>query len=134
MVSMADPYSPKPYILDRETAPAFWLTTILWYPMATGAQTGNRFSFIEQSMPKGLGPPTHRHPFAHEGFYVLDGVCAFNANGETYRAGAGTFIHLPRGRARTARGAGDRRVRRKHHDHLVAELSGGEETLKAREG
>jgi hypothetical protein len=64
--------------------------------MATGAQTGNRFSFIEQSMPKGLGPPTHRHPFAHEGFYVLDGVCAFNANGETYRAGAGTFIHLPR--------------------------------------
>ena len=27
MVSMADPYSPKPYILDRETAPAFWLTT-----------------------------------------------------------------------------------------------------------
>ena len=36
MVSMADPYSPKPYILDRETAPAFWLTTILWYPNGDG--------------------------------------------------------------------------------------------------
>ena len=31
---------------------------LLWYPMATGARTGNLCSFIEQSMPKGLGPPT----------------------------------------------------------------------------
>jgi len=96
MIGIADPYRPKPYVLDRDTAPAFWLVATLWLPLATGAQTGNRFSFIEQVMPSGLGPPTHRHPDADEGFYVLDGECAFNAEGRTYRAGPGTAIYLPR--------------------------------------
>ena len=96
MVSIADPYRPRPYVLDRETAPAFWMVGTLWLPMATGFQTGNRFSFIEQVMPPGLGPPTHRHPWADEGFYVLEGTCAFNAEGTTTEAGPGTFVHLPR--------------------------------------
>ncbi len=89
-------YRSRPYTLNRNTAPAFWLVATLWLPMATAQQTGNQFSFIEQLMPSGLGPPTHRHPNAEEGFYVLDGVCSFNADGETLRAGPGTLIHLPR--------------------------------------
>ena len=96
MVSIADPYRPRPYVLDQETAPAFWMVGTLWLPMATGVQTGNRLSFIEQVMPPGLGPPTHRHPWADEGFYVLEGTCAFNAEGKTIEAGPGTFVHLPR--------------------------------------
>ena len=96
MIRTAEPYRAKPYILDRDTAPAFWLVATLWMPMATGAQTGNHFSLIEQLMPQGLGPPTHYHPDADEGFYVLEGLCAFNAGGQTHRAGKGTFIHLPR--------------------------------------
>lgn len=96
MTSLADPYCAKPYVLDRETAPAFWMAATLWLPMATGFQTANRFSFIEQMMGAGLGPPTHRHPWADEGFYVLEGTCAFNAGGKTIDAGPGTFVHLPR--------------------------------------
>jgi quercetin dioxygenase-like cupin family protein len=96
MVTMADPYQAEPYLLDRHTAPAFWLATILWMPMATGIQTANRFALIEQWMPSGLGPPTHRHPRANEGFYVIDGTVAYNADGKTVRAGAGSYIHLPR--------------------------------------
>ena len=76
LVTVADPYRPEPYVLDRETAPAFWLVATLWMPMATGHQTGNRFLPNEQWMPTGLGPPTHRHPKANEGFYVLDGLSA----------------------------------------------------------
>lgn len=89
-------YRSRADMLDRETAPAFWLVATLWLPMATGPQTGNQFSFIEQLMPTGLGPPTHRHPNAEEGFYVLEGTCLFNADGETLRAPPGTFVHLPR--------------------------------------
>jgi quercetin dioxygenase-like cupin family protein len=51
---------------------------------------------LEQLMPRGLGPPTHRHPLAIEGFYVVEGVVNFHVDGETVRAEAGTLIHLPR--------------------------------------
>jgi Cupin domain len=47
-------------------------------------------------MPSGLGPPTHRHRRAHEGFYILEGTCGFNAEGKTHEVGPGTYIHLPR--------------------------------------
>jgi hypothetical protein len=66
------------YTLDRETAPAMWLVGTLWLIQAAGIQTNNRSTFLEQVMPRGLCPPTHRHPLAIEGFY------------------AGTLIHLPR--------------------------------------
>ena len=54
-----------------------------WLPTAVGAQTGNRFTLIEQLVPSGLGPTTHRHRRADEGFYILEGTCAFNADGKT---------------------------------------------------
>jgi len=73
-----------------------WLVGTLWLIQATGIQTNNRASFLEQVMPHGLGPPTHRHPLAIEGFYVLEGVVNFHVGGETVRAEAGTLIHLPR--------------------------------------
>ena len=95
MVTFADPYRAKPYILDRETAPAFWLVATLWLPMATGVQTGNRLALIDQTMPTGLGPPAHFHP-TDEGFYVLEGEITFRAAGQFSRLGRGGFVHLPR--------------------------------------
>ncbi|MDJ0366555.1 cupin domain-containing protein [Hymenobacter sp. H14-R3] len=88
--------APTPYVLNRQTAPAFWLVGTLWLVMASGRQTGNRLSLLEQLMPAGLGPATHRHPWAVEGFYVLEGTCSFNAQGKTVMAGPGTFVLLPR--------------------------------------
>lgn len=88
--------SSRPYILQHDAAPAFWLVGTLWLPLATGVQTANKLALLEQSMPTGLGPPAHRHPFAAEGFYVLGGTCVFNADGRSLRAGPGTFVHIPR--------------------------------------
>jgi quercetin dioxygenase-like cupin family protein len=84
------------YTLDRETAPAMWLVGTLWLIQATGIQTNNRSTFLEQLMPRGLGPPTHCHPLAIEGFYVVEGVVSFHVDGGTVRAEVGTLIHLPR--------------------------------------
>src|ERR1700726_3403769 len=53
------------YTLDRETAPAMWLVGTLWLIQATGIQTNNRSAFLEQLMPRGLGPPTHRMARIH---------------------------------------------------------------------
>lgn len=88
--------APTAFVLTRETAPASWLVGTLWLIMASGRQTGNRLSLLEQLMPAGLGPPTHRHPDAVEGFYVVEGTCSFNAQGQTVPAGPGTFVLLPR--------------------------------------
>jgi len=95
MVHFADPYRAKPYMLDRATAPAFWLVRTLWLPMATGVQTGNRLALIDQLMPAGLGPPAHSHTM-DEGFYVLEGRIRFIAAGQSRTVGAGGFVHLPR--------------------------------------
>ena len=95
MVHFTDPYRAKPYVLDRETAPAFWLVKTLWLPMATGVQTSNRLALIDQLMPAGLGPPAHSHPM-DEGFYVLEGSIRFIAAGQSRTVGAGGFVHLPR--------------------------------------
>ncbi|AGB22239.1 cupin domain-containing protein [Mycobacterium sp. JS623] len=84
------------YVLDRQTAPAMWLVETLWLFHATAAQTGNRFSLIEQVMGGGLGPPTHRHPLAVENFVVLEGVVDFHIDGGSVRADPGTFLHIPR--------------------------------------
>jgi quercetin dioxygenase-like cupin family protein len=84
------------YTIDRETAPAMWLIGTLWLIQATGIQTNNRSTFLEQLMPHGLGPPTHRHPLAIEGFYVVEGVVDFHVDGKKVRAEGGTLIHLPR--------------------------------------
>jgi mannose-6-phosphate isomerase-like protein (cupin superfamily) len=84
------------YTLDRESAPAMRLVGTLWLIQATGIQTNNRFTFLEQLMPRVLGPPTHRHPLAIEGFYVVEGVVEFHVDGKKVRAEAGTLIHLPR--------------------------------------
>ena len=95
MVHAADPYRAKPYTLDRQTAPAFWLVRTLWLPMATGVQTGNRLALVDQLMPVGIGPPAHSHP-VDEGFYVLEGEITFIAAGQSETVGAGGFVHLPR--------------------------------------
>jgi ethanolamine utilization protein EutQ (cupin superfamily) len=84
------------YTLDRETAPAMWLVGTLWFFHSTGIQTSNRSSFLEQVMPRGLGPTAHRHPLAVEGFYVLEGTVSFHVHGKKLHAEAGTLIHLPR--------------------------------------
>jgi len=84
------------YTLDRETAPAMWLVGTLWLIPATGIQTNNRCSFMEQVMPSGLGPPAHRHPVSIEGFYIVEGTMNFHLEGRIIRAEAGTLVHLPR--------------------------------------
>ncbi len=95
MTTLSQPYRPKPYVLDRETAPAFWLVGTLFLPLATGLQTGNLYSLIEQRMPQGPGPASHCHPY-DEGFFILEGELTFHGEGNFVTLGAGGFLHIPR--------------------------------------
>ena len=84
------------FVVDRETSPAMWLVGTLWLILATGVQTSNRSTFLEQLMPSGLGPPAHSHPLAIEAFYVLEGHVTFHVAGKDIPAGAGRVVHIPR--------------------------------------
>ncbi|QKX53049.1 uncharacterized protein TRUGW13939_00120 [Talaromyces rugulosus] len=85
-------------ITHADDAPAYWQIGNLWRTMATGVQTDNVFTLLDQIVHSGGGggPCTHTHT-QDEGLYVVSGKCTFNAGGnDGLPAGPGTFVAIPR--------------------------------------
>ena len=78
-------------------APAYWFLNILWIVLVDGAETGGRYSVMEQLMPKDSGPEPHVHPLGDEYFYVLDGAMRMEIGGEAVEASTGGSVWIPRG-------------------------------------
>jgi len=74
---------------------------------ATPAETGLRAAVIEQATMPGLGPPYHVHTREDEIFYVINGQVQFWRGGETFVAGPGSVVMLPRRVPHTFRNVGD---------------------------
>ena len=86
----------RAFIETADDAACFWLDTLLWRLMASGIKTGNALCFFDETVGgEAGGPVTHAHP-TDEGFYVIDGRCAFYAGGKAIDAGPGTFVAIPR--------------------------------------
>jgi quercetin dioxygenase-like cupin family protein len=65
--------------------------------MATGVQTDNAFTLLDQVVHDGGGggPVTHSHA-QDEGLYVISGKCTFNAGGiQGLQGTPGTFVSIP---------------------------------------
>ena len=89
---------PLPPALARaETAPAYWFLDILWIVLASEADTGGRFTVMEQVMPQGSGPGPHVHPSHDEWFYVLEGTLDMQVGELQPHAAAGQSVFIPRG-------------------------------------
>ena len=93
---MNNTIEPKPFHATNATAPAYWMLDILWTILATGAQTGGRYSVLEQIMPGNAAPPPHIHPFSVEVFYLLDGAITYTVSGATLKAETGALVVVPR--------------------------------------
>ena len=90
--------NPTPYALGPEEGEAFWGFGSLWTIKASGEQTGDRFSMIEEVAPRGEGTPLHRHREDDETFYVLEGELTFYLeDDQPVTASAGSFVHVPGG-------------------------------------
>lgn len=86
----------EPTLRNADDAPAYWSVGGLWMVLADGGDTGGRHSMMEQLLPKGSGPPPHRHVWSDETFYILDGAITFLI-GDTIRAGRkGDYLVIPR--------------------------------------
>lgn len=86
-----------PTLARNDAAPAYWFLDILWIVLASDAQTGGRFTVMEQLMPKGAGPGPHVHPDNDEWFYVMEGALDMQVGDERLHATGGQSVFIPRG-------------------------------------
>ena len=63
---------------------------------ATAASTGGAFGLVESLIAPGFSPPLHIHHREDESFWVLEGELSMRCGDRTFRAGAGSFVFLPR--------------------------------------
>ena len=93
-------FSPMPgatgFIHHVDEAPAYCMQGILWTMLADADDTGGRYSMMEQLLPKGSGPPPHKHLWSDETFYILDGTITFLLEGEIRTATKGAFVNVAR--------------------------------------
>ena len=74
-----------------------WVTDELVTFKASGEDTGGAYSLADSMVPPQGGPPPHIHHREDEAFWVLEGELEISVGGNRFRAGAGSFVHLPRG-------------------------------------
>lgn len=73
----------------------------MWFK-AVGADTKERFSLMERTLPPGgRMPPPHRHAGNEEAYFILDGVVEFHVGPETFTEVPGSFVLVPSGEAHT---------------------------------
>lgn len=69
-----------------------------WVVLADGGMTGGAVSFGEARLPpRSPGPSLHVHSNEDEAAYVVDGTMTFRVGDDTFEAGPGTLVWLPRG-------------------------------------
>ena len=88
--------APRGFVRGPDDVAASWQLGNLWRLMASGHQTAESLSFIDQVVTgAGGGPASHMHP-VDEGLYVVSGQCTFDAAGESMCATPGTLVVIPR--------------------------------------
>jgi quercetin dioxygenase-like cupin family protein len=88
----------RAYLHQPQTAELRWLGETSTYFLATGAQTAETFTLVEEQAQRGESVPLHLHRDDPESFYVLEGEITIYFDEEPgVRASAGSFAHIPGG-------------------------------------
>jgi mannose-6-phosphate isomerase-like protein (cupin superfamily) len=86
----------KPLVLGPDDGEATWFLGTRMTVKATAQSTGGTFGLIEVRLAAGFSPPLHIHHREDESFWILEGQLTVVCDGQTFQAGAGSFIYLPR--------------------------------------
>ena len=86
---------------------AFWFLTDLYLIKRTSEDTGGAFTLAEVTSSPQSPPAPHIHHHEDETYYILEGEFEFLDNDRTFTAGAGSVVHLPKGRLHSHRNPGD---------------------------
>jgi quercetin dioxygenase-like cupin family protein len=85
-----------PAFMGTDTQQAYWFLGSLVDFRVTGEDTGGTLAVLEHRSERGYAPPVHRHLIADETVLVLEGEVRAEAGGESFTAGAGGAVFLPR--------------------------------------
>lgn len=88
-----------------------WVVGDTYVIKATAADTNGSLGFLEATVPPGAGPVAHAHGSEDEAFYLLSGEFEFLNGDETFVAGPGDFIFIPRGNRHRFKNVGEHPAR-----------------------
>ena len=94
---MSEPLTAGGVHLGKGEGKSFWLLTDLFTFKVVGDDTNGTLTVAELTAVPEMGPPPHVHRNSDETFYVLEGTFNFSLAGQAFTAGAGSFVHLPKG-------------------------------------
>ena len=93
-------------LLNQGQGQAYWVLGDLYTFKATGKQTSNAFTVIDQVIQPLGGPPPHIHHREDEAFYVLEGKFSFMSGNEERVLETGGFAYIPKGTMHTFKNVG----------------------------
>ena len=86
------------YLHQPEASELRWMGETSTYFLATGEQTGETFTLVDEQAKRGESVPLHLHRDDMESFYVVEGeITLFISDQRGVLARAGSFAHLPGG-------------------------------------
>ncbi len=86
----------KGYRLNADEGQAIWFAGALMILKAADDQTGGRFALLDQRVPGNYAAPRHIHHDEDEAWYLLEGQATFYCGDETFDAGPGSWVFLPK--------------------------------------
>ena len=95
-----------PALIDAGEGETFTMLGTTMRLIATGAETGGRYTVVEQVTPAGWGPPRHVHSREDEILYVLEGTYEVHCGDVRRVVSPGASAVLPRGVPHGFRNAG----------------------------
>jgi quercetin dioxygenase-like cupin family protein len=85
------------FVLGPDDGDAYWWLGSLTLNKVTRASTDGNVDIVDHRVPAGYAPPAHVHRDQDEIFYVIDGDFTVRCGNETWQAGPGSLVFLPRG-------------------------------------
>lgn len=82
--------------MTNDKQQAYWFLGSLIGIRVAGETTGGSLAVLEHHNEYGYAPPVHRHLKADETFLVLEGELRAEVDGQSYTAGPGGAVFLPR--------------------------------------
>jgi quercetin dioxygenase-like cupin family protein len=84
------------FVLAGDQGDPFWFLNTLTLNKITGEDTAGGFTIVDHRVPAGFAPPPHIHHRADEAFFIIDGEFEGFCGEQSWTAGPGSIVFLPR--------------------------------------
>jgi len=94
--SASRPNTRQGFVLGPDDGDAYWWLGSLTLNKVTSDESGGAMDIVDHRVPAGYAPPPHVHSDQDEVFYVIDGMFTVRCAEQTWPAGPGSLVFLPR--------------------------------------